>query len=174
MRASLEKLQRMVGDAELTAAGLPEHRDDAANRRVAKAREEYLEAAEETSAVYAAVNQRLNTALYLNKRVDQVDGDIKETQDCLEALRKAKGERKPTDAEIKSAIRAELRLRQPFNAPPGSRRIPTLDPSASKQLQAATGSDRLDRARADVRSQQARLFARPPGRRCSSRRSIES
>ena len=62
MRESLERLNALVKDAGLTAAGLPEHLDDAADRRVSRAQQAYSQAYEAAAAIYKDPNRRLNWA----------------------------------------------------------------------------------------------------------------
>ena len=160
MRQSLERLQRKVGDAELTAHGLPENRDDAANRHVFRAKSEYRESAQVTAKIYRGVNQRLDRALYLNKQADRILGDVDAVKSCLADVHKETKERQPTQEEINRPVSQELARR-------GKDRMPTKDKPASVQL-ARTGAERNDRGRvrykragATVASQTNRLFARP-------------
>ena len=70
----------------LTAHGLPDDKDDAADARVADAQDSYRDAYASVRRVYGTVNVRLDRAYWIGQEADQV---LRDAQDELKAVRKS-------------------------------------------------------------------------------------
>ena len=139
MRHRLEKLHSLVSDASMTADGLPENKDDAANARVANMTSEYEKAFAATEDVYTSVNARLNRAFWVSAKTKQVLRNAEAEKSAIEKERKQRHDRvqqrmttrgsnrfnaserleaekirKATPVEIKKALKEERRTRPPL------------------------------------------------------------
>lgn len=107
MRESLERLNALVRDAGLTAAGLPDHLDDAADRRVSRAQQEYSRAYEAAAAIYKDPNRRLNWAFGIKIDAEKSVKAAKEFKASILKRTPAKDRLDKDSPELRAARAAE-------------------------------------------------------------------
>ena len=103
MQESLRRLNSMVKDAALTAHGLPEDKDDAADARVDDAQDSYRDAYASVKRVYGSVNVRLDRAYWVSLEADQV---LRDARDEMAAVRKREGQA-ASPGEVRKAVDRE-------------------------------------------------------------------
>ena len=108
MRQSLQRMRGLVRDSKLTAAGLPEDKDDKANARVETGEEIYADAyarLRSFSQHQRGAPVRLDRTLWLTERVGKLKADATSTRQQIEERNKSRRLPRPSAEERRKFLR---------------------------------------------------------------------
>ena len=109
MRKSLERLRGLVGDAALTAHGLPENKDTAANKRVEKAQAAYRDVYGSVHEAYTTVNARLDRAFWVTQNSEEAVTEAVSQKETIALALRDSGKKGATEEELAEARAVERR-----------------------------------------------------------------